>query len=201
MCHSKYFCFMPEHSWKKRELCLRHASHRHRRPGGWLETLLLLWMGEILHHLRNHESLYEMIPFPNVNTHKQSFHDGFPRGAKWILSIYSMFFVSPIANVDPGLINPCLFIWGCSPPKVLIPTKTRIGHPHINKQGLINLGSALPSLVQACGCIHNSFHGSCGSIHSLLRASTMQEIQESPGLVPTKPNTSNTVLFQMKQNN
>ena len=24
-------------------------------------------------------------------------------------------------NVDPGLINPCLLIWGCSPPRVINP--------------------------------------------------------------------------------
>ena len=27
-------------------------------------------------------------------------------------------------NVNPGLINPCLLLWGCSPPKVINPTKT-----------------------------------------------------------------------------
>ena len=45
-------------------------------------------------------------------------------------------------NFDPGLINPCLLIWGCSPPTVMIPT-TNQGHPHINKQGFINPGSTL----------------------------------------------------------
>ena len=31
---------------------------------------------------------------------------------------------SPV-NVDPMLINPCLLIWGCSPPNVMNPTKPR----------------------------------------------------------------------------
>ena len=36
-------------------------------------------------------------------------------------------------NADPGLINPCLLLCGCSPPKVINPHKNQ-GHPHINKQ-------------------------------------------------------------------
>ena len=41
-------------------------------------------------------------------------------------------------------LNQHLFIHmgGCPPPKVVrIPTKTRIGHPHVDKQGFINPGS------------------------------------------------------------
>ena len=52
-------------------------------------------------------------------------------------------------NVDPGSINPCLLILGCSrcsPPKVINPHQNQ-GHPHINKQGLINPGSTLGSQV------------------------------------------------------
>ena len=49
-------------------------------------------------------------------------------------------------NVDPGLINPCFVIWGC--PWFVLGIITFGGeHPHINKQGFINPGSTLVSLV------------------------------------------------------
>ena len=45
-------------------------------------------------------------------------------------------------NVDPGLINPCLLIWGC--PWFVVGIITVGGeHPHINKKGFINPGSTL----------------------------------------------------------
>ena len=56
-----------------------------------------------------------------------------------------------LTNVDPGFIKPCLLIWGCSPPKV-IPTKTRIGHPHIDKQGFIHPGSTLTFIYPGFDC-------------------------------------------------
>ena len=47
-----------------------------------------------------------------------------------------------LTNVDPGLINPCLLIWGC--PRFWWGFITFGGeHPHINKQGLIHPGSTL----------------------------------------------------------
>ena len=48
------------------------------------------------------------------------------------------------ANVDPGLIHPCLLIWGCSPPKVVrIPTKTR-DTPIVVNRGLLIRGQHYP---------------------------------------------------------
>ena len=44
-------------------------------------------------------------------------------------------------SVDPILMNPCLLVRGCSPPKVVTPHQT-LGHP-IDQLGLINMGSTL----------------------------------------------------------